>query len=265
MLIDQFHVVSSIVAPPPTDLVGGSLTALQCFSCLRGLGELTKPMKYSKFADEGVLQQSGAVSSLVGFLLIYAPAFLVASYFLAFSAGNEVTSSLLAIHFGKRLLEAMVLHDFSGSKGMQISDAMKISSYYAFVTLMIASYAVAPESADPYVEMLGFATFAFGEIGNLYHHWLLKELKEERASTGRRYVPPRGGLFHLVATPHYLFEVVSWIGVALVAQQFNAYLEIISALGYLAVRSKRTNEIYCKSFSKEEWPRFRKNMIPLIF
>lgn len=63
MLVDQFHALSSIVALPPTDLAGGSLTALQCLSCLRGFGEITSPMKYSKFADEDVLSQNGAVNA----------------------------------------------------------------------------------------------------------------------------------------------------------------------------------------------------------
>lgn len=162
-------------------------------------------------------------------------------------------------------MEALVLHDFSGSKGMFVSAAAQISSYYVLITCMIATYAVPRDSANHGSEMVGLTIFVVGELGNFYHHWLLRGLKEERSESGRRYVPPRGGLFELVATPHYLFEVMSWVGLAFVAQQFNAYLEVVSTLGYFMVRSKNTNEMYFKTFSKEEWPRHRKNLIPFFY
>ena len=40
----------------------------------------------------------------------------------------------------------------------------------------------------------------------------------------KAYSVPQGGLFPLVATPHYLFEIVAWLGIALAAQQLNALL-----------------------------------------
>ena len=189
MLVDQLHLPLSIVAPPPMDLVGGSLTALQCAACLRGLNELGNPMKYSKFADENVLQQRGAVNSKVGFLIIYTPALLVALHFLMFKPQETVlVPILLGIHFGKRIVEALTLHDFSGSKGMLVDAAIQISSYYAFVTFMIASNAVPAGREDTTFALLGLIMFAMGELNNLYHHWLLKELKEERREQSRRYL-----------------------------------------------------------------------------
>ena len=148
---------------------------------------------------------------------------------------------------------------------MQVTVATQISTYYAFVAFMIASNAVPMGETIPSALNIGLLTFIVGELGNVYHHNLLRQLKEERTKEKRRYVPPRGGLFEMVATPHYFFEVVAWVGIALVAQQFNAYMEIFSVLGYFWIRSKRTNEMYFKTFSKEEWPRSRKNLIPLVY
>ena len=263
MFINSLPAVFSIVAPPP---IGAALTAFQCLFCCRGLLEIVYPMKYSKFTAENIMSQFGSVSSNVGMLIIYLPALLTCLHFMAFFPhGNALVSMLLFIHFAKRVLEVLTLHDFSGSKGMPARDALVISSYYTFASYMIASYAVPRDLTNPIVEMLGLAAFVIGEAGNFYHHWLLKKLKEQRLKNGRRYVPPNGGLFELVAAPHYLFEVIAWVGLALVAQQFNAYLEIVSSLGYLMVRSKRTNDMYFNMFSKKEWPRNRKNLIPYLF
>ena len=49
--------------------------------------------------------------------------------------------------------------------------------------------------------------FAVGSAGNLYHHHLLASLRKG-GDTG--YKVPMGGLFELVAAPHYLFELVAW-------------------------------------------------------
>ena len=81
-----------------------------------------------------------------------------------------------------------------------------------------------------------------GELGNLYHHVLLASMRRNKgaspsppaASDVKRdastpptppapvatgYSVPQGGLFPLVAAPHYLFEIVAWVGIALAAQQ----------------------------------------------
>jgi very-long-chain enoyl-CoA reductase len=68
-----------------------------------------------------------------------------------------------------------------------------------------------------------------------------------------------------VAAPHYLFEIICWVGIALVAQQFNAFLEIPSCLVYLGARARNANNLYFDTFSKEEWRRSRKNLIPFLY
>ena len=56
---------------------------------------------------------------------------------------------------------------------------------------------------------------AVGELGNLYHHQILASLRGNNGDT--KYVPPSGGLFDLVAAPHYLFELIAWWGIGIVA------------------------------------------------
>jgi very-long-chain enoyl-CoA reductase len=267
MILSQFHLLPKIglMAPPPAGLGGTVLTDFQGLLSLRGAGELQTPLKYSKFADDGVLEQENVLSAKVGFLFVYGPALLIAALLGAFMVKKTLVTTLLCVHFGKRLLETLFLHDFSGSKGMPVEVVLQISPFYALISYMIGANAVAMESTVSGVANVGLALFGVGQVGNLYHHVLLQKLKKERVVQGRRYVPPSGGLFSLVAAPHYLFEITSWIGLALVAQQFNAFLEIPSCVVYLAARAKNCNQLYFDSFTKEEWPRSRKNLVPFLY
>lgn len=267
MLLSNFHLVPKIgfMAAAPGGLGGTTLTVLQGLLSMRGANELVTPLKYSKFADDDVLSQENVLSAKVGFLLVYGPAFLIAAALGAFMVKKTIVTTMLCIHFGKRLLETLFLHDFSGSKGMPVEALAQISPFYMLIAYAIGANAVAMKSTVTSVANVGLALFGVGQVGNCYHHVLLQKLKKERAVQGRRYVPPSGGLFSLVAAPHYLFEITSWIGIALVAQQFNAFLEIPSCAVYLAARAKNCNQLYFDSFSKEEWPRSRKNLIPFLY
>jgi len=108
--------------------------------------------------------------------------------------------------------------------------------------------------------------FTVGILGNFYHHYLLASLRKNRhGATTKRYIAPHGGLFDFVAAPHYLFELMGWLGIAIVANHLNAYLTFGSMCSYLAGRAVSQNAWNQKVFSKDEWPTSRKNLIPFIF
>lgn len=254
------------VASPPTDSVGAALTTLQVLIALgRPVGEIQEPLKYSKFSDKDILRQPTAIDARTGFFIDYGPAFAIAlGYYFTSPGQDSLVPSLLALHFGKRLLECAFLHDYSGSKATSLDVPLKISSYYSLITLLIGANALPTSETVASIHTAGLALFAIGQAGNFYHHYLLQQLRSQR-EPDQDYLPPQGGLFGLVATPHYLFEIMSWTGIALVAQQFNAFIEIPSVLGYFAVRAWRTNELYKESFSAEQWPASRKNLLPFLF
>ena len=54
---------------------------------------------------------------------------------------------------------------------------MSISTYYALVALMINSFALPTEAVDSNVMTLGIFLFIMGQLGNLYHHYLLTTLR----------------------------------------------------------------------------------------
>ena len=106
--------------------------------------------------------------------------------------------------------------------------------------------------------------FAIGSLGNFYHHFLLAKLRTKKTKDSN-YVAPRGGLFEFVAAPHYLFELVAWLGIAVAAEHLNAFLVFLSMSSYLGGRSMAQNAWNQKQFSSQDWPTSRKNMVPFLF
>jgi very-long-chain enoyl-CoA reductase len=138
-----------------------------------------------------------------------------------------------------------------------------IGVFYALNTALISTYAISSGSNDPGWLIIGYLMFCVGSLGNLYHHFLLANLRTGTKGE-RRYQPPRGGLFKYVATPHYFFELVAWLGIACVAQQVNAFLVFANMLAYLLARAKNTNDFYRSKFDSKEWPLSRKALVPYL-
>jgi protein-S-isoprenylcysteine O-methyltransferase Ste14 len=249
--------------PPPSGVFGYSLAALQTFVAVTSFSnESSDPTPYSKFAavKDGKLEDP--ISSKDGMLRIYAPSTIVACLFMLVSDMKPVTP-LLLVHFVKRLFEVVAVHKYSGT--MPSKQANAIGTYYALLTLMIISFALPFDKVDSDLQNLGLCLFTVGSLGNLYHHWLLSGLRSESKKTDsskKRYIPPRGGLFSFVAAPHYLFEVIAWLGIGLVAQQTNAMLVVASMASYLSGRARATNKFYLDTFTDQEWPRSRKAIFP---
>lgn len=248
----------------PSSIAGYGLTALQC--ALIGTSfskESADPTPYSKFAAAKDGTYDNPISSQNGMLRIYVPSVIVATVYMFIAMKPCVP--LLLLHFGKRTLEVLGLHEYSGT--MPAGQANAIGTYYALITLLISSVGSTADQVDPALETLGYALFAIGSLGNFYHHWLLASLRsnpDKKSDSSKKYVPPRGGLFSSVAAPHYLFEVIAWIGIGLVAQQLNAILVALSMASYLAGRAKSTNDFYMETFNESEWPRSRKAFLPGI-
>ena len=183
---------------------------------------------------------------------------------LAHGSSAPAAAACIAVHFAKRVLECLFLHKYSGTIGVGLSGT--IGTYYALCSLMIALSANDAPSAA--VRPVALALFALGEMGNLYHHWLLAGLRSGASATTSvtttGYSPPSGGLFEYVAAPHYLFEIVAWWGIALCAQQTNALLVAASMTSYLSGRAVAQNRWNRQKFG-ESWPATRKSMIPFAF
>lgn len=236
-------------------------------------GESENPMPYSKFAAKA--PSSGGPTSMVpsrlGMLIIYVPATIVALFcqIVLPSFWHDVLATpagwLVIAHFLKRDLEVLFLHKYSGHT--ELGTARLIGFAYAMTSFMICMVATSePSSLNRH---LGIGLFGIGSIGNLYHHYLLAQLrpatKNNNTSSNKKYVAPNGGLFEYVAAPHYLFELIAWLGIAICSEQLTAYLNLLSMTCYLAARSRNQNNWNKSKFDDKEWPASRKNMVPFVY
>ena len=94
--------------------------------------------------------------------------------------------------------------------------------------------------------MLGVLVFAFGELLNRYHHWLLARLRPPGVRT---YGAPRGGLFGWVASPHYLGEILSFVGCAMMSDLLPVWGNALVVSAYLATRANTTLRWYQREMS----------------
>jgi very-long-chain enoyl-CoA reductase len=104
-----------------------------------------------------------------------------------------------------------------------------------------------------------------GIRGNLKHHLILANLRSSGGPKKTGYVAPKGGLFDYVAAPHYMFELIAWLGMAIAANHLNVYLVFFTMTSYLSGRSVAQNVWNREHFSKQDWPTSRKNLVPFLF
>lgn len=235
------------------------------------LDEKKSAMPYSKFAAS--LQEDKKekmIPSKAGMLIIYAPAFVVSSTYLLLTSSGMISQFeatlaawMLMAHFLKRTLEVLFLHKYSGSTAENA--AKMIGFAYAFQGALVCATANPCPSGSVFYAPSIFL-FVVGIFGNFYHHYLLASLRSSKTTTGeKKYSAPRGGLFEYVAAPHYLFELIGWLGIALASHQISAVLVFSGMTAYLTARSGNQNQWNKNKFSEKEWPASRKNIIPFIF
>lgn len=259
---------------PPLSLGNVVVTALQLLLVFTvGVQEVKVPTAYSKFAAK--MTAKYPISARSGMLLAYVPALMYATWDFGAdtSAIRRIVAVCLILHFGKRVLEVLFLHVYSG--GADFGVMMPIGVYYTFITAIILHASSAgsfPEdnfSQSP-VFLIGCLVFLAGELGNLYHHCLLAQFRTSsksnaiRAGSNGQYVLPSGGLFDFVTMPHYFCELVAFYGLVMIAPRLNILLAAFSFTSYLTGRSTSTTAWYKEKFG-DHWPRNRKHIIPFIY
>ncbi|KAH8959714.1 hypothetical protein BDL97_06G092000 [Sphagnum fallax] len=241
--------------------------------------------------------------SKTGMLLFYAPADCIAILFLAYSLSCYIVAGQLpmflhaltelpgiatshlkqyctsdfdyrllavaaafSIHFSKRVLEVLFLHRFSGTTGGW--DTFKISMLYAIVVgsllcTQVLSFSL-PGTSSPTIDLkgLGVSLFLLGICGNFYHHYLLSCLRED-GNNKNKYVVPHGGLFKLLVCPHYVFEIIDFIGMATISQTILGFCCTFFVVVYLTGRTSQTKKWYAKKV--EGFPQDRKILIPKVY
>jgi very-long-chain enoyl-CoA reductase len=178
-----------------------------------------------------------------------------------------IAGALWCLHFARRAAESAAVHRY-GKRRVPASDVViEYAYYWGFAAWNAISLTSAGYRAPSAVLLAaGIGVFALAELGNAKAHRMLRDL---RPSGTTRRVIPRGFLFERVSCPHYLFEIGSWIGFALVAQTWAALSFLLVGAGILASWARSRHVAYCKDFDgrdgRELYPPERRALIPGIF
>ena len=111
--------------------------------------------------------------------------------------------------------------------------------------------------------------FVLGVFINVYHDAKLRRLRATAASAPEsersgRYVMPRGGLFYLVACPHYLGELIEWTAFAALCPHVRAARAFAFwTFANLYPRAAATARWYRETFPRR-YPARCRAMIPFI-
>jgi len=219
----------------------GALAAFFVGNAIMELTGITQ-IRYSKF------RRGNGISTRLGTLIFDGIAVLFAIGYAMMRAATAtpiqwIMSILFVIHFGKRCLEALFVHKYSGP--IDVFSVVQITGFYCLaVWLGLFTTASVTETPDM-ITWIGLGTFAAGTVINGYHHWLLAKL---RARGSTEYVLPRGGLFDVIVCPHYLGELLAWLGIALVSRQLAMYIWFVGETAYLLIRSRNTLKWYHAKF-----------------
>jgi len=202
-------------------------------------------------------------------LLVFAAVFGVRA---VSGTAQVVAVALLAaacwcVHFARRAAESAWVHRY-GKASVPTSDVVTEYVYYwgfaAWNAAALTSANYAPPAA--WLVGLGVAIFVLAELGNARAHRMLRELRP--AGTKTRVVP-HGFLFERVSSPHYLFEICSWVGFALLTQTWAARAFLVVGAGILGAWAHARHAAYLKEFDgqdgREKYPPSRRALIPGVF
>lgn len=110
----------------------------------------------------------------------------------------------------------------------------------------------------------GTVLFFGGLALNIYSDAIIRDLRRNKRFSGKgQYGIPQGGLFTLVSNPHYLGEIVEWIGWALLAQNVAGWAFAWFTFANLMPRAVLNHHWYKRTFTN--YPKNRKALIPFIF
>ncbi len=212
-------------------------------------------MAYSKF------RPARGLSPRVGmFILYFLPLLALTTSALPYlanpSAIQLIVFAAVFIHFSKRVLESLFLHKYSGPIG--VFTTFMIAGFYSLAAYLIGYLNRQPLQSMDIWFYIGTALFIIGMTCNFIHHKILADLRKNTLD----YIIPSGGLFNFIVCPHYLFEIVAWLGIFLVSQHLASLLVLLFIIGYLTARSIRTLKWYKERFS--EFPAATKAIIPFI-
>jgi very-long-chain enoyl-CoA reductase len=168
-------------------------------------------------------------------------------------------------HFVRRSLESAFLHRYSKPSFPWGDAIVEYLYYWGFGFWIGWSLAgVEPESWFG-VRSVGILVFALAELGNHAMHRQLAALRSDGAVDKRL---PEGRGFQWVSSPHYSFEVTSWIGFTLLTLLPAAACFLALATAILSFWAWQRHKAYHELFpatAATPYPPRRRALVPFVF
>ena len=142
----------------------------------------------------------------------------------------SLAQGLLLLHIFRRLYECLYIHQWRSSSRMHLAAYMLGMVYYAMLPFLFCRIQVydADDSESSYTSMAHrkslnillrtafFALCMFAQYQQGRHHLILANLRRNsKDCSTSTYALPLGGWFEQVACPHYLAEILLYIGLAI--------------------------------------------------
>jgi len=178
-----------------------------------------------------------------------------------------IAAVMWCLHFARRANESAWVHRY-GRASVPTGDVVTEYIYYWGFAVWNAFSLTSPSYRGPasWLVALGLVLFVVAELGNARAHRLLRDL---RPAGSKLRVIPRGFLFDRVSCPHYLFEILSWVGFALVSGTWAAGAFLLVGGGILGSWAHARHVAYRKDFDglegRERYPAQRRALIPGLF
>ena len=201
---------------------------------------------------------------------------------------SHLGAALWFLHFARRILEVLFVAKFHRRGASLIEFLMVVAAYslYAVVvahTIRKDAFVVHPslEKQSSKIELratrfIGLGVFLLGEVGNFYSHLQLSWQRPPRGVTRwtrpeNRSLNTAGGLFTYVTSAHYAYEMISWVGYALVCRGAGGPLLVLGwsvvVLSYGAHRRHHAYRAYFDGSSsiRPVYPKHKYALIPYVF
>ncbi|KAK6234236.1 hypothetical protein QUC31_006642 [Theobroma cacao] len=198
---------------------------------------------------------------------------------------------LMEIHVLRRLYETLFVFNYSSSARMHVVGYFTGICYYIAAPLSLSTFCAADQVAEFNVEgqemvsitgfdlrgyvkpitslgwcqWAGAAIFAWGWLHQCSCHAILGSLRTHRSDQTVEYVIPRGDWFNIVSSPHYLAEMVIYVGllVASGGTDLTIWLLLGFVVANLAFAAADTHRWYLHKF--EDYPPDRWAILPFVY
>lgn len=182
---------------------------------------------------------------------------------------------LWGLHFLRRFAEVLFLHDYR--RRVWKTECILLPLYHLVMSFWIGwscNYYLGYFTPFYPILISGAVLFIVGEIGNCAGHVRLFKLRRkpysavEMERTPSQHVLPKGFLFQVICCPHYVFEIITWIGFSILSCTLASYVFAFFTLIIMCVKGRMRYSAYCREFhGRSNVPRYnkkRKAIIPYI-